>query len=205
MTTDLDAIGLDLTLALSRRIDCRRRVLRRVNTTVVALATAAALCATAFASGIADDLGLDPTKWAVIGSGSTDGGQAAYVHARSLEDGADATFLVEHDARLPRYEAFRLHERTLAAAQASSPVATRVEQGELCSPAELTRAEQVALGSLATTYPGAASDAGVTTVDDALAAAFAGAPCRGLAYAGEQARLVYAGIEPRTMLMPGAR
>jgi hypothetical protein len=42
-------------------------------------------------------------------------------------------------------------------------------------------------------------------VDDAVTAAFTGAPCRGLEYAGERARFVYAGVEPRTMLMPGAR
>jgi hypothetical protein len=34
---------------------------------------------------------------------------------------------------------------------------------------------------------------------------FADAPCRGLDYASERARFVFAGIEPRSMLMPGAR
>ena len=39
----------------------------------------------------------------------------------------------------------------------------------------------------------------------AVREAFAQAPCRGLEYGGEQARLVYAGIQPVAALMPGAR
>jgi hypothetical protein len=42
-------------------------------------------------------------------------------------------------------------------------------------------------------------------VDGAVSAAFQDGPCRGLEYAGERARFVYAGVEPRSMLMPGAR
>ena len=81
----------------------------------------------------------------------------------------------------------------------------RVEPGSLCAQAELTRAEAVALAALARFATGTPADATKYAVDAAVEAAFAGAPCRGLAYAGEQARLVYAGVEPRTLLMPGAR
>ena len=52
--------------------------------------------------------------------------------------------------------------------------------------------------------PGTAPNATKADVDAAVQAAFAGAPCRGLEYASEQARLVHAGIEPPTLLMPGA-
>jgi hypothetical protein len=44
-----------------------------------------------------------------------------------------------------------------------------------------------------------------TAVDAALKTEFGDARCRGLDYAGERARFVYAGLEPRSMLMPGAR
>jgi len=52
---------------------------------------------------------------------------------------------------------------------------------------------------------GSAASATKQAVDRAVAAAFRDSACRGLKYAGEQARFVYAGIEPRTLLMPGAR
>ena len=206
MTTDFDTIGHDLALAFGRRMEARRRSTRRLRIAALAVAVTGAFSAAAIASGIAGDLGLDPTKWAILGGGEVGGGQGAYVHARSLEDGSNATFLVEHDASLPRYTAFLLHEQTLAAAQSTSPVPVRVEQGELCTAAALTRAEQIALATLAASFaPGASPDSSRQAVDDATATAFAGAPCRGLQYAGEQARLVYAGAQPRGMLMPGAR
>ncbi len=206
MTTDFDTISRELTLALGRRIERRRRSARRLRIAAVAVAATGAFSAAAFASGIAGDLELDPSKWGVLGGGSVDGGQGAYVHATKLEDGSNSTFLVEHDASLPRYQAFLLHERTLAAAQATSPVPVRVEPGALCSPDELTRAERVALSTLAAEFPaGSPAEATQSAVDAATAAAFASAPCRGLEYAGEQARLVYAGTQPRSMLMPGAR
>jgi hypothetical protein len=205
-TTDLDAIGHDLTVALGRRIDRKRRSARRLRVAVLGVAVAGAFSAVALASGIAGDLQLDPAKWAVLRGGEVDDGDGAYVHAAKLEDGTNATFLVEHDASLPRYEAFLLHERTLAAAQSTSPVPVRPEEGDLCSAEALTRAERVALTTLAAGFPaGTPADATENAVDAATAAAFAGAPCRGLAYAGEQARLVYAGAQPRSMLMPGAR
>jgi hypothetical protein len=53
--------------------------------------------------------------------------------------------------------------------------------------------------------PGASPNATKGAVDAATQAAFAGSPCRGLEYAGERARFVFTGIEPRTMLMPRAR
>jgi hypothetical protein len=47
---------------------------------------------------LAGDLHLDPTKWSVLGGGSTDDGRGAYVHAQRRSDGSYSTFLVEHDA-----------------------------------------------------------------------------------------------------------
>jgi len=206
MTTDLDTIGHELTLALGRRIERQRRSSRRLRVAALAVAAAGAFSAAALASGIAGDLGLDPTKWAVLGGGSVDGGRGEYVHAARLEDGSNSTFLVEHDASLPRYQAFLLHERTLTAAQSTSPVPVRVEPGALCSPDELARAERVALATLEAGFPtGTPANATKVVVDAATAAAFGETPCRGLEYAGEQARLVYAGAQPQSMLMPGAR
>lgn len=206
MTTDLDAIGLDLALALGHRIDRRRRSARRLRVAALAVAAAGAFSAVALASGIADDLRLDPTKWAVLGGGDVDNGRGAYVHASKLEDGTNATFLIEHDASLPRYEAFLLHERTLEAAQSTSPVPVHVEKGDLCSAQALTRAERLALATLAAGFPaGTPANATKVAVDAATTAAFGESPCRGLGYAGEQARLVWAGSQPKSMLMPGAR
>jgi hypothetical protein len=113
--------------------------------------------------------------------------------------------MVEHDAGLSPYEAFLLHEQTKAAADTTSPVPVRAEPGSLCTPEQLTRAESVAVRALAAYAPGTPAEATRAAVDTALRDAFAGRPCRGLEYAGEQARLVRAGVEPRTLLMPGAR
>ena len=204
--TDFDAIERDLTAAFARRLEKRRRRTGRLRMALVTVALAGAFCTAAIASGVVGDLQLDPAKWFRLGGGDVDGGRGAYVHAKKLEDGSNATFMVEHDDGLAPYQAFLLHERTLAAAQATSPVPVRVESGELCSAASLTRAEQVALATLAAGFaPGTAADASKQAVDDATQAAFAGAPCRGLEYAGEQARLAYAGVQPRSKLMPGAR
>jgi hypothetical protein len=206
MTTDFDAIGLDLSAALHRRLDTRQRRHRRLRIAVVTAVVAGAFSAAAIASGIAGDLGLDPTKWSVLGGGNVDNGRGAYVHAKSLEDGSNSTFMVEHDAGLPAYQAFLLHERTLAAAQATSPVLVRIERGDLCTPDALTRVERVSLATLSAGFaPGTDPNASRQAVADATAAAFAGTPCKGLEYGGEQARLVYAGIQPRSMLMPGTR
>ena len=206
MTTDFDAIARDLTHALGRRLETRRRTNRRLRAALLTLAAAAVFCTAAIASGIAGDLRLDPTKWSVLGGGEVDSGSGAYVHAKSLENGSNSTFVVEHDDGLAPYQAFLLHERTLAAAQGSSPVPVRVEPGELCCAAAVTRAERVALSTLAATFaPGTSADVSKQAVNDATQAAFAGSPCRGLEYAGEQARLVYAGVQPRSKLMPDAR
>jgi hypothetical protein len=204
--TDFAAIEGDLIAAFARTLDKRRRTNSRIRAALLTLVLAGAFCTAAIASGIVGDLQLDPTKWSVLGGGDVDGGRGAYVHAKSLEDGSNSTFLLEHDDGLAPYQGFLLHEKTLAAAQASSPVPVRVESGELCSAAALTRAEQVALSTLSAGFaPGTPPDASKPAVDNATRAAFAGAPCRGLEYGGEQARLVYAGVQPRSKLMPGAR
>jgi hypothetical protein len=205
MATDLAAIGEDLHAALARRYEHRRRR-RRLVTTAVAGLVASALSAAAVASSIDGDLQLDPTKWSILGGGSVDNGRGAYVHAKSISDGSHSTFLVEHDAGLPAYKAFLLHEKTLAASEASSPVAVDIEPGALCTPTELTRAETVAMSTLRAQFePGSNADATKRSVDSSIRAAFSGAPCRGLEYAGEQARLVYANVQPASKLMPGIR
>ena len=135
MTTDFEAIERDLTIALGRRLETRRRTNRRIRTALLTVAVAGAFSTAAIASGIAGDLQLDPTKWSILGGGDVDGGSGAYVHAQNREDGSNATFMVEHDAALAPYQAFLLHQKTVAAAQASSPVPVRVEPGELCSAA----------------------------------------------------------------------
>jgi hypothetical protein len=202
---DLDAIGRDLVAAHAFRLERTRRRRRTLRAAGFALAVAFAFAAAAAASDIGPGLQLDPTKWTILGRGSTDDGRGEYVHARRAQDGSPSTFMVEHDAGLAPYQAFLLHERTRAAADATSPVPVREEAGALCSPAELTQAERVALTSLAAFPAGTAADLTKAVVDAAVQAAFRGAPCRGLEYASEQARLVYAGVQPRTLLMEGAR
>lgn len=206
MATDFAAIERDLHLGLNRWFERRRRRRRRLVTLAVASLVTSGFSAAAIASGIGPDLQLDPTKWSVLGGGSVDEGRGAYVHAERTSDGSSATFLVVHDQGLPAYRAFLLHEQTLEAAQGSSPVAVRVEPGDLCTASALTRAETVAMTTLRGQFPpGAVADATKPAVDAAVQAAFAGSPCKGLEYASEQARLVYAGIQPATMLMPGVR
>jgi hypothetical protein len=202
--TDFATLEHDLTTALVRRSDRGRRRRRRLATTAAVALAASALSAAAMASGIGDDLALDPTEWSILGAGSVDGGRGEYVHAQRRADGSRSTFLLERDAGLPAYQAFRLHEETLDAANATSPGAVRVEPGTLCTPAELTRAETVALRILRAQFPaGTAANATKTAVDTAVRNEFAADACRGLEYAGEQARLVYAGTMPASKLMPG--
>lgn len=206
MTTDFEALGRDLQLAVGRTIHNRQRRRRHTRLAAVSFVAAGASAAVAIASGIGPDLQLDPTKWTILGGGNVDSGRGAYVHATNRQDGSHSTFLVEHDAGLPAYQAFLLHEKTLAAAETTSPVPVRVEKGELCTPSAFTRAESIALVTLRSAFaPGSNPDATRSAVDGALASAFAAAPCRGLEYAGEQARLVYAGREPQSKLMPGAQ
>ena len=200
LTPALELIGRELEIALRRRTAARNRRVRTARLVATAATLAVAFSAAALASGIVGDLHLDPAKWAILGGGTVDGGRGEYVHAQRLADGSSSTFLVEHDAGLPPYQAFLLHEKAVAAAQAGH------EQGELCTPAALTRAESVALTTLRAGFaPG--TDAGTTksAVGSAVASAFAGAPCKGLEYAGEQARRVFAGIQPISTLMPGVR
>src|SRR5215213_10290511 len=206
MTTAGQLLEHDLRSALERRIEIRRRRHRRALVSAVPAAAACLLAAAAVASGVTDDLQLDPTKWAVFGGGSVDNGPGAYVHAKRIEDGSPSTFLVEHDDGLPPYQAFLLHEKTLAAAQQTSAVRVRVEPGSLCSAEQVTRAEIIAMATLRQNFEaGADIDRTKERVDNAVRAAFGDAPCRGLEYAGEQARLVYAGVMPVEKLMPGAR
>ena len=61
--TDLDTIGHELTLALGRRIDRRRRSARRVRIAALVVGATSAFSAAAFASGIADGLGLGTASW----------------------------------------------------------------------------------------------------------------------------------------------
>ena len=206
LTTSLDLLGRDLHDALRRRVSRRarrRRVLRVTAATAVVLGSFAAV---AIASGIGPDLQLDPTKWAILGSGGVDNGRGQYVHAKDKTTGAQSSFSVEHDAGLARYDAFLLYERLRDAENSTADAPAPVEPGALCSATQLTRAESVALGALRSSFaPGAAPDSTKSIVDAAVRAEFASAPCRGLEYASEQARFVYAGIEPKSHLMPGTR
>ncbi len=206
MTTDLEAIGRDLQYALERRLSNKKRRSHRVRLAGLCLAATGAFATVAYASGIGGDLQLDPSKWSILGGGSVDDGRGAYVHAKNRADGSNSTFMVEHDSGLPAYQAFLLHQKTLASANSTSPVPVRAEPGALCTPSAVTRAETVAMTTLRAGFtPGASPDATRAAVTAAVAADFADAPCAGLEYAGEQARLVYSGRQPESTLMPGAR
>jgi hypothetical protein len=200
LAPELEAFGHELHAAVGRIAARHRRTRTRIRIAAAVTAAFGAFAAVAFASGIADDLKLDPTKWTVFASGSVDGGRGAYVKAHAVDGSGDSTFMVEHDAALARYDAFLLHEKTVAAAGGDR------ERSALCSPAELTRAEQVGLSTLRGGFP-AGTPTAVTepAVAAAVQAAFEGQPCRGLEYAGEQAQLFYAGVQPASLLMPNAR
>ena len=195
-----DVLGRDLHAAVERRVATRRRLRRgaRAGAVVLALTTLSTTVAVASTGVSFGD--LDPTRWTILGRGEVDG-RASYVNARDNQTGDEATFLEAREDGLTRYEAFTLHQSALAAA-GSLPN----EAGETCTAVELTRAEIVALETLAGIGPpGLAKDAGTARVDAATRAAFGDHPCQGLHYAGERARWVYAGEEPESMLMPGAR
>jgi hypothetical protein len=202
---DLAAIERDLTTAYSVRLALHRRRRRIVHSTLAIAAVACTFVTVAVASGIGPDLQLDPTQWIVLGSGSDSSGRGSYVHAKRISDGSHSTFMVEHGAGLSPYDAFLLHERTKSAADSTSPVPQVEEPGPLCTADQLTRAEKVALQALTAVAPGTPPNATKQLVDDALGKEFASSPCRGLEYGGEQARFVWAGIEPRALLMPRAR
>jgi hypothetical protein len=190
---DLDSIEYDLVAAYRARLATKARRRKRAVTAVAALVLAGAFATVAMAAD--GDLNLDPTKWFVISSGSTDNGAGAYVHAQNKADGSHSTFMVEHDGDMSRYDAFLLHERTMDAAAATSPVPVPPQPATLCTADELTHAEVVALQVV---------DANPAATKDDLMAAL-GNDCRGLDYAAEEVLLVTAGTEPRSMLMPGAR
>jgi hypothetical protein len=206
VTTSVEVLWNDLDAAINRRIERTSRGKRARRLGMLSALTVGLLASGAIASGVAADLDLAPGDWAVLRQGQVDDGRGAYVHATRIADGTSSTFMVEHDDGLDPYQAFLLHERTLAAATATSPVPVREEAGPLCTPEQVTRAERVALGVLGSQFEaGAAFDATGPAVAAALADAFANTRCRGLAYGGEQARLVYAGKQPASKLMPGAR
>ncbi len=195
-----DVLGRDLHAAVERRVATsrRRRMVARTTGVVLALATFSTTVAVASTGVSFGD--LDPTRWTILGRGEVDG-RASYVNARDNQTGDKSTFLEARDAGLSRYEAFTLHQRALSAA-GNLPA----EAGATCTADELTRAEIVALTTLAAIGPpGLPKDAATARVDGATRAAFAGGPCKGLHYAGERARWVYGGEEPVSMLMPGAR
>ena len=195
LDTNLALIEQDLDAAVRRLIATRRRRARTVHTTWAVFWLAAACTAVAAASGIAQDFGLDPTRWTILDRGEVDGGKAAYARATENATGRPSVFMVEHDAGLDRYQAFLLHERTVEAANTGE---TPAERGPLCTAAELTRAEVAALAALR-------SGGTTATATAAVRADFAGSECRGLAYAVERASAFVAGTEPESMLMPGAR
>jgi hypothetical protein len=206
MIAGLDPLGRDLHQAVTRLTARRERRRRKLRVTAASALLVGTFATVAVASGIGPDLQLNPAKWSILGSGSVDNGGGQYVHAQDKATGAHSSFSVEHDAGLPRYEAFLLHERLLDAENKTAPEPTVVEPGRLCTAEELTRAEVVSMAALRSSFsPGASPNATKGTVDAATRAAFAGSPCRGLDYAGERARFVFAGIEPRAMLMAGAR
>jgi hypothetical protein len=209
LSPQLELIGHHLDTAFTRLIARRQRRRRAFRIAGATLALAAAFSAVAVASGIGPDLQLDPTKWTVLHRGEIDDGQGAYVHASVNASGRQSLFMVEHDAGLGRYLAFLLHERLVDAgnaAESQSGSSVPVEAGALCTAEQLTRAEVVAMATLRTSFPaGTPADATRPRVDDAVRDAFVPTVCRGLRYASEQARLVYAGVQPDSLLMPGVR
>jgi hypothetical protein len=176
LAPELALIQRHLVTAYSNRMQRRRRL--RIGT--VAACCVLAFGGAAYAAGVADDLGLDPTKWEILSAGSVDGGKGAFVRARSLEDGRPSTFMVEHDAGMDRYDAFLLHEKTLDGAGGSP------ETGALCTREQLTRIERESLEALRAGATPAPSES-----------------CRGREYGIETSQRVYAGVEPEENLMPG--
>lgn len=208
----LERFGGELQTALGRRIASRRRRRR------VGAATAAALLAFSTAAVASDDVGLqtfglDPAQFELLG-GDRVGEDAEYIYVRT-RDGYTNVFVHTKDAGMDRYDAFRLHQRTVRAAATASGTQAGSEPGPDCSAAQLTRAEVVALETLAASFgPGTivpnrasppAHASSEAAVDEAVQTAFSGEQCSGLDYAGEIALLVYTGLEPIADLMPGAR
>jgi hypothetical protein len=202
MSTNLEVLERDLQLGVDRLLSRRRRR-RLVSTAAVAALAVAALATVAVAS--TTDLRIDLTKWTILSHGGTGDGRGEFVNAQNKEDGGRSSFFVQHDADLSPYEAFLLFERNQAAAGGAGGIVPG-DGGDVCSQQQLTRAEQVALATLRAGFAaGAKANETKAEVDSAVSAAFGGSPCRGLDYAGERARFVYAGVEPDSNLMPGAR
>ena len=205
LSPSFETLGRDLHGGVARLIERRRRRVRRVRVAALAGAAAVVFAAAAVASGIGPDLQLDPTKWSILSSGSVDNGKGKFVNAQDKQTGGRSSFFVQHDAGMDPYDAFLLHQKNQAAAGAAGGIVLH-EDGPTCSRDQLTRAESVALQTLRSQYPaGAAPNTTKAAVDDAVRAAFGSSPCAGLEYGGERARFVYAGIEPKSNLMPGAR
>jgi ribosomal protein L18 len=208
-TDPLDALGADLHAAVGRRIARRQRRRKLSRLGVLSLVLAAAMSTVALASDSIGlhTFGLDSGRFTLLGGERTDD-RAGYITVRDNQTGHTSVFQIAEDDGLDRYAAFELHQRTAAAA------GTR-EDGEDCSAGELTRAQVVALETLAASFaPGTmvpdrssppAHAQAKAAVDGAVDRAFAGRTCSGLRYAGEIALLVYAKVEPVGDLMPGAR
>jgi len=190
-----EALGCDLRAAIGRRITRRAHKRRMVAVLSLSAAFVGVLSTAALASGMLPGFDLDPTKWEILGRGEVDG-RASYINARERQTGNEATFLEERDAGMDRYDAFLLNRQVRSAA------GLPLEAGAVCATAEVTRAEIVALETVAAVGPpGLPRDAATADVDAALKSF----DCSGVGYAGERARWVYARDEPVAMLMPGAR
>ena len=79
---DLDAIGRDLVAAHALRLQRTHKRRRALRTAGLTLAVACAFAAAAAASDIGPDLQLDPTKWTILGHGSTDRGGLSRDHRK---------------------------------------------------------------------------------------------------------------------------
>lgn len=196
---NLEVLGRDLEAGVRALIARRRRRRRAATITAVIALSAASFSTIAVASGLVDDFSLNPSRWHLLDRGDVEGGQASYVRAIDKRSGEQTLFTVVHDGGMDRYRAFLLHEE-VAAAAGERPSADGMH---LCSRRELARAEQVAMAHLEASFtPADDVDAMKRSTDMALAAAFAARPCRGLDYAGERARFVFAGVEPPATLLP---
>ncbi len=198
LTPELARIGQDLHAAVGRRIARTRRRARRARQAAAVIAAFAAFAGVAVASGIDDDLRLDPTKWVIFETGSVDGGRGVYVKAWKKDGTGDGTFAVEHAEGLDPYERFLLHLHTSDAAGVSPQITVQV-----CSREQLTRAEQIALDAFRSHEPSAGT--APRNADAAVNAAFAGQICRGLDYAIARVGSFYFSFEPASILMPEVR
>jgi hypothetical protein len=200
MSTTLDVLERDLQRGYARLLARRRR--RRIASTAATALVALAALATVAVAGTTD-LRIDLTKWTILSHGGTADGRGEFVNAENKATGGRSSFFVQHDADVSPYDSFLIFERNQAAARQAGAI-TPAEDGEICTRAELARAESVALATLRSNFaPEAKPDETKAQVDSAVSTAFSGSPCRGLEYAGERARFVFAGAEPESSLMRG--